>query len=136
MEDLSDPELAWYLKENLAAKWLCGFTLSEPRPDYSLFSLVRTRIWPTRLSQRFATMRAHLKTACLISEGFTFVDTTHLITKATLWEERDKARQQKLEQLNTDVLSKVINKGATTPTNLPDAHGRRQVCPPRGDRWG
>lgn len=30
MEDLSDRELARYLEENLAAKWLCGFSLSVP----------------------------------------------------------------------------------------------------------
>jgi transposase, IS5 family len=35
MEDLSDRELARYLEENLAAKWLRGFTLSEPTPGYS-----------------------------------------------------------------------------------------------------
>jgi IS5 family transposase len=40
MEDLSDRELERYLEENLAAKWLCGFSLSEPTPDYSLFSRV------------------------------------------------------------------------------------------------
>ncbi|MCW5783666.1 MAG: transposase [Nitrospirales bacterium] len=107
MEDLSDRELERYLEENLAAKWFCGFTLSEPTPDYSLFTRVRTRIGPTRLSQLFATMRDQLKAAGLMSEVFTFVDATHLIAKATLWEERDKARQQKIETLNNDVLPKV-----------------------------
>ena len=34
LEVLSDRELARYLEENLAAKWLCGFTLSEPTSDY------------------------------------------------------------------------------------------------------
>ncbi|MDR4484790.1 MAG: transposase [Nitrospirales bacterium] len=38
MEDLSDREMERYLEENLAAKWFCGFTLSEPTPDYSLFA--------------------------------------------------------------------------------------------------
>jgi hypothetical protein len=52
-------------------------------------------------------MRDQLKAAGLMSEVFTFVDATHLIAKATLWEERDKARQQKLEQLNNKVLPKV-----------------------------
>ncbi len=107
MEDLSDRELARYLEENLAAKWFCGFTLSEATPDYSLFTRVRTRIGTTRLSQLFATMRAQLKVAGLMSEVFTFVDATHLIAKAALWEERDKARQQKIEKLNNDVLPKV-----------------------------
>lgn len=96
MEDLSDRELQRYLEENLAAKWFCGFTLSAPTPAYSLFTRVRTRIGPTRLSQLFAGMRKQLQTAGLMSEGFTFVDATHLIAKATLWEERDKARQQKI----------------------------------------
>ena len=107
MEDLSDRELARYVEENLAAKWFCGFTLSEATPDYSLFTRVRTRIGTTRLSQLFATMRAQLKAAGLMSEVFTFVDATHLIAKATRWEERDKARQHKIEQLNNDVLPKV-----------------------------
>lgn len=168
MEDLSDRELERYLEENLAAKWLCGFSLSGPTPDYSLFSRVRTRIGPTRLSQLFATMREQLKAAGLMSEVFTFVDATHLIAKATLWEERDKARQQHIEKLNNTVLPKVavdtqarigckgkkkywygykehvsvdmqsglINKVATTPANLPDAHGLRHVCPTQGAIYG
>jgi len=168
MEDLSDRDLQRYLEENLAAKWLCGFTLSAPTPDYSLFTRVRTRIGPTRLSQLFAAMREQLKAAGLMSEVFTFVDATHLIAKATLWEERDKARQQKIEQLNNEVLPKVavdtqarigckgkkkywygykehvsvdmqsglINKVATTPANLPDAHGLRHVCPTQGAIYG
>lgn len=107
MEDLSDRDLARYLAENLAAKWLCGCTLSEPTPDYSLFTHVRTRIGPTRLSHLFATRREQLKTAGLMSEVFTCVDATHLIAKATRWEERDTARQQHIEQLNNEVLPNV-----------------------------
>ncbi|MGV7229105.1 MAG: transposase [Nitrospirales bacterium] len=42
MEDLSDRDMERYLEENLAAKWFCGFTLSEPTPDYTLFTRVRT----------------------------------------------------------------------------------------------
>ncbi len=103
-----------------------------------------------------------------MSEVFTVVEATHLIAKATLWEERDKARQPKLEQLNNEVLPKVaadkqarmgykgqkkywygykehvsvdmqsglINKVATTPANLPDAQGLRQVCPTQGAIYG
>ena len=107
MEDLSDRELERYLEENLAAQWLCGFTVSEPTPDDSLVTRVRARIGSTRRSHLFAVMRQQLKTAGLMSDGFTFVEATHLIAKATLWEERDKARQQKIAQLNNDVLPKV-----------------------------
>lgn len=107
MEDLFDRELERSLEETLAAKWFCGFTSSEPTPDYSLFTRVRTRIGPTRLSQLFAIMREQLKAAVLMKEAFTFVDATHLIAKATLWEERDKARPQKIDTLNNEVLPKV-----------------------------
>ena len=107
MEDLSDRDLARYLEENLAAKSFCGFPLSEPTPAYRLFTWVRTRIGPTRLSPLVATMREQLKAAGLRSEVFTFVDATHLIAKATRGEERDKARQQNIEKLNNEVLPKV-----------------------------
>jgi len=50
MEDLSDRELERYLEENLAAKWFGGFTVSEPTPDSSLFTRVRTLIGTTRLA--------------------------------------------------------------------------------------
>ena len=111
--------LLQFMKTSLIENWngiwrkiwppngLCGFTVSEPTPDYSLFTRVRTRIGTTRLSQLFAAMRDQLKAAGLMSEVFTFVDATHLIAKATLWEERDKARQQKIEKLNNEVLPKV-----------------------------
>ena len=37
---------------------------------------------------------------------FTFVDATHLIAKANLWEEKDKAIKEKYERLNTENISK------------------------------
>ena len=42
-----------------------------------------------------------------MSEVFTFVDATHLISKASLWKERDKAIELKLESLNNKTLEKV-----------------------------
>jgi transposase, IS5 family len=42
-----------------------------------------------------------------MSEVFTFVDATHLISKANLWEERDKVRIKKYEKLNNETLPKV-----------------------------
>lgn len=84
-----------------------GFTLSKPMSDYSLFTFVRTSIGPTRLSPLFATMREQLMAAGLMSEVFTFVDAPHLIAKTMLSEERDKERQQKIEKLNNEVLSKM-----------------------------
>ncbi|MGB4191294.1 MAG: transposase [Rickettsiales bacterium] len=38
---------------------------------------------------------------------FTFVDASHLISKANLWEERDEARKQKYEKLNNETMPEV-----------------------------
>jgi transposase, IS5 family len=107
MEDLSDRELERFLRENNAAKWFCGFTLSEKTPDYSLFTHVRSGISANKLSMLFSSMRNQLKDAGLMSEVFTFVDATHLISKANLWQERDKAIAHKMEKLNNETLPKV-----------------------------
>ena len=42
-----------------------------------------------------------------MNEVFNFVDASHLIAKANLWKERDKAIKEKLEQLNNNTLAKV-----------------------------
>ena len=44
-----------------------------------------------------------------MSEVFTFVDASHLISKASLWEERDEAKRLKYEQLNNQTLPKVAH---------------------------
>ena len=51
-------------------------------------------------------MRDQLKNAGLMSEVFTFVDATHLISKANLRQERDKVIAQKMEKLNNETLPK------------------------------
>ena len=54
----------------------------------------------------FANIRDALKTQGLISEVFTFVDATHLISKANLWQERDKVLALGYEKLNNATLPK------------------------------
>jgi transposase, IS5 family len=44
-----------------------------------------------------------------MNEVFTFVDASHLISKASLWEERDEALKQKYEKLNNEVLPRVAH---------------------------
>ena len=109
MEDVSDRELERLLQENNAAKWFCNFNLSEETPNYSVFSRVRSRIGTNRLSQIFADLRSQLKSQGVMSEVFSFVDATHLIAKASLWDERDKAIEAKYEKLNNEVLPKVAH---------------------------
>ena len=107
MEDLSDRELERYLADSSAAKWFCDFGLLESTPDHTVFSKMRKKLGTNLLSKIFAIFREQLKSQGYMSEVFTFVDATHLISKAALWEERDEARRQKFEKLNNEVLPKV-----------------------------
>lgn len=107
MEDLSDRELEEFLKSNLVSKWFCEFGLLDKTPDYSLFTRIRSRIGTNRLSRIFNILRDQLKAKGYMSEVFTFVDASHLISKASLWEERDKAIKEKYEKLNNEILPKV-----------------------------
>lgn len=107
MEDLSDRELERYLQENNAAKWFCEFKLTEPTPDYSVFSKTRARIGTALLSKIFSHLRDQLKQQGVMNEVFSFVDASHLIAKANLWQERDKAIKAKYDKLNNEILPKV-----------------------------
>ena len=100
MEDLSDREMERYLQENVAAKYFCGFSVTDKTPDYTSFSKMRTRIGASQLSKIFTMIRKQLIKQGYIGEIFTFVDASHLIAKANLWKERDKAIEKKYEKLN------------------------------------
>lgn len=107
MEDLSDREMERYLKENAAGKYFCGFSLMDKTPDHSSFGKMRDRIGTSQLSKIFNKIRAQLKEQGYMPEIFTFVDASHLIRKANLWGERDKAIEKKYEKLNNEILPKV-----------------------------
>ena len=107
MEDLSDRELQRYLKENMAAKWFCNFDLSQPTAHFSLFTKIRKRIGTKRLSVLFSKVREQLNEQGYINEIFNFVDATHLISKASLWKERDQGIKKKYEKLNNETLPKL-----------------------------
>lgn len=106
MENLSDRELERFIQENNAARWFCGFHLRDNTPDHSIFCQTRKKIGTKVLSQIFADLKSQLKRQGFMSEVFTFVDSAHLIAKANLWEERDKALQEKYEKLNNENVSK------------------------------
>lgn len=106
MENISDRELERYIQENNSAKWFCHFNLSEKTPDHTVFCKIRAKIGTKILSKIFSELRDQLKKQGLMNEVFTFVDATHLIAKANLWEERDQAIAAKYEKLNNENISK------------------------------
>lgn len=100
IEDLSDRELEKFINESTASKWFCQFGLTDKTPDHSVFGRIRSKIGTNKLSKIFSSLRDQLKAQGYVSEIFTFVDATHLISKATLWEERDLLIEKKLAKLS------------------------------------
>jgi transposase len=107
MENISDRELERMIQENNSAKWFCGFTLSESTPDFSVFSRVRSRIGTNKLSKIFSLLREQMRRKGFMSEVFTFVDASHLVSKASLWEERAALIKTRYDKINNDNISKV-----------------------------
>ena len=107
IEDLSDREMERYLQENIAGKWFCDLSLGDKTPDHSYFGDFRKRLGTTRLMAIFNQVRDGLKGMGLIREVFTFVDASHLVSKLTTWDDRDKAIKAGLEKFNNKTAPKV-----------------------------
>lgn len=106
-EDISDREMERYVRENMAAKWFCQFSLTEKTPDHSYFGYFRKRLGAERLMGIFNTLRQSLKKHGLMREIFTFVDASQLVSKLSTWSDRDKAIAQGLEKFDNSTASKV-----------------------------
>ena len=128
-EDYSDREMEKAIKENLAIRWFCGFSLTEATPDYSYFSKLRKRIGTKRISRFFEDVNAILEGHGLFGNVFTFIDASTIITKTALWEERDRAIRDGAEKLNNaNVKNYVADKdarwGAKSKKNIWFGHKR------------
>ena len=128
-EDYSDRSMEKALKENLAVKWFCGFGLTEPVPDFSYFSKLRKRIGTKRIAAMFQEINATLEAHGLFGNVFTFIDASTIITKAALWEERDKALADGEQKLNNSNVAKYAADtdarwGAKSKTNIWFGHKR------------
>jgi IS5 family transposase len=107
MEDLSDREFERFMAENIAGKWFCGFGLTEKTPDFTTICKFRKAIGTKQMNRLFNEVKRQMQERSCCSEVFTFIDSTALISKLNLWEERDKAIAAGYEKLNNEVLSEV-----------------------------
>jgi transposase, IS5 family len=128
-EDYSDRNMEKALRENLAVKWFCGFGLTDPTPDYSYFSKLRKRIGTKRIATMFKEINATLETHGLFGNVFTFIDASTIITKAALWEERDRALADGEKKLNNSNVQKYATDkdakwGAKSKNNIWFGHKR------------
>jgi IS5 family transposase len=127
LEDLSDREMERFMRENLAAKWRCGFGLHDRTPDHSFFGAFRKRLGTERLMDIFNRLRAGLKASGLIREVFTFVDASQLVSKLStldaIWDNHDQAITKGLETFN----KKTARKGAADPQARFGAKGKSKI---------
>ena len=107
MEDLSDREMERFLSENMAAKWFCEFGLTDKTSDFTTFCKFRTLVGTKNMSRLFNEVKRQLKAQGHCAEVFTFIDATALVSKLSIWEERDKAIKEGYEKLNNEVLPNI-----------------------------
>ena len=95
MQELSDRAMQKFLEENRAAKYFCGFNMQEKTPHFTLFTKVPEPIGTHGLAKLLAKVRDSLKKQGYISKELTFIDASHLVSKAFLWKEWDAAIEAK-----------------------------------------
>jgi transposase, IS5 family len=106
MEDYSDRQMERALAENIAVKWYCGFELGEETPRYTYFTKLRKRLGTKSVARLFQAVVSAFESRGWVSDVFQFVDATAIITKNALWEERDRAIADGLEQLDNQQVGK------------------------------
>ena len=107
MEDMSDREMERFLRENNAGKWFCELGVGENSPDYSYFGDFRKRLGIKNLIVVFNRVRESLKAMGLLREVFTFVDASHLVSKLTTWNDRDRTIKSGLEKFTNKTAEKI-----------------------------
>ena len=106
MEDNSDREFERFIAENCAAKWFCGFSLTEKTPDYTTLCKFRNSVGTKQMADIFGEVKHQLQARGYCAEVFTFVDSAALISKLAMWEERDKAIADGYEKLNNTIMER------------------------------
>lgn len=107
MEDSSDRQFERFVAENNAAKWFCGFGLLEKTPDFTTLCKFRNLVGTKNMSRLFNEVKRQLQAQGHCEEVFTFIDASALVSKLSIWEERDKAIAAGYEKLNNEVLPEV-----------------------------
>ena len=100
MEDYGDRQMERALEENLAVEFFCRFEIGEETPDHSYFGKLRKRLGTENVAKVFNFVVEQMSRRGLVGNCFSFVDSTAVITKTALWEERDQAIAEGEEKLN------------------------------------
>lgn len=105
-ENYSDRQMEKAVKQNIAVRWFCGFSLTDTTPDHSYFGKLRNRLGTERIADILKSVNTVLNGYGLFGNVFHFIDASAIITKTVLWEERDRAIKDGEETLNNAVVRK------------------------------
>ena len=83
--------------------------MSEKTPDFTTICKFRNLVGTKNMSRIFNEVKRQLQAQGHCSEVFTFIDATALVSKLSLWDERDKAITAGYEKLNNEVLPKIAH---------------------------
>ena len=108
-EDYSDREMEAAVRENLAIRWFCGFSLTDKTPDHSYFGKFRKRIGTKHLADIFNSTNEKLRKEGLFGNIFYFIDASAIISKTALWEERDRAIKDGHDKLNNLIIKDYVS---------------------------
>lgn len=78
-----ETELIRQTQVNMAYKWFCGFKITEPLPDHSLFYVFRNRLGPEIFEQLFAKIIHQCIENRLLSAERVYIDSTDMKDAAT-----------------------------------------------------
>lgn len=106
LEDYSDRQMEKALEENVAVKWFCGYELIDETPDHSYFGKLRNRLGTENVAKVFNTVVVQMRERGLVSDVFHFIDSTAVITKTNLWQERDRATEEGLKKLDNSCIDR------------------------------
>lgn len=106
MNDYSDRQMEKALQENCPVKWFCGYELQDQTPDHSYFGKLRKRLGTESIAKIFNDVVAQIRAKGFVGDVFQFIDSSTIITKGALWQERDRAIKDGEKQLNNTVVGK------------------------------
>jgi len=130
--DLSDRELEECIADSTAAKYFCGFSLTEQSPDHGYFEKLKERWGTKRIADLFNKAREAFVKAGLVREIYSFVDSSKLKAKADTWAARDKAladyeNDEKDDDGNPTMNNKNVSNYLSDPEARYGAKGKKDI---------
>lgn len=89
LEDLSDCQMEWFVRDRSSARWFCNFGLLEKTPDHPWFGEFRDSLGSDGLKNIIDVMREAMTESGQFRGAFTHIYADNLESKLKEWSERD-----------------------------------------------